>query len=230
MNTEITGNTWTAEQWKDFYNNSDMNWKYKILDNWNFRVQDLLEYYIEVKENYQHLKFSKDVMTKIEEKFGQRDMTTYHCWSAMTRYKDINLPCPLYRGDESPYEIVEGDTFDKPTELMFGIVKRIVDRVPGVFQIGLACHDPGFVIDEHTDITHDNIGDYKIHIPIITNENAYWYFGNEPINLKVGNAYFLNSVHPHGTKNLGNTIRVHLMMTIRNESIGDVITKKYDLT
>jgi hypothetical protein len=209
-------------------NTSD--WKYKILDNWVFNIQDFVDYYTTVKNNFQHLEFSKDVMTDIDWLYAQEKMEGYHAWSALTRYKDPTLPCPLYRGDVTPFEIVQDDLFNNPTELVFGIVKKIIDTVPGVFQIGLACHDPGFVIVPHSDVTIPDKADFKIHIPILTNTDANWYFEEELLNLQVGKAYLLNSSYTHSTANYGDTRRVHLMMSIRNECVEEVLTKTFNLT
>jgi hypothetical protein len=131
----------------------DLNypWKYKELTNWNFDHQELVNYYEEIKKNFQHRKWSMDVIEPCEYQYIQKKMHGYECWSIQTRYKDPTKPCGIFRGDEAPWEVLDGDTYDGTTEMAFGFAKKLIDRVPGIYQMGLSCHNPGFEIAQHQD-------------------------------------------------------------------------------
>ena len=59
----------------------------------------------------------------------------------------------------------------------------------------------------------DRLERVKLHIPILTNNSAYFYFGEDlerSYVLEPGSIYIINTEVSHRTHNLGTTDRAHL--------------------
>ncbi len=78
---------------------------------------------------------------------------------------------------------------------------------------------PGQNVNTHTDYNcgyEDGI--FRIHIPIITNEEVYFILNGERLIMNPGEAWYTNVNLPHSVANKGKTNRIHLVMDcIRNE-------------
>jgi len=74
----------------------------------------------------------------------------------------------------------------------------------------ISAHPPATKIDLH----EDNDEFIKVHIPIFTNNDAYFIINENRYNLLEQNIYLINTSLPHGTLNLGNSDRVHLIFKI----------------
>jgi len=66
---------------------------------------------------------------------------------------------------------------------------------------------------------HYDYGDYlssvrRHHIAIVTNPDVQFSVGNETINMKSGECWEINNVKWHEVKNLGNSLRIHLLFDI----------------
>jgi hypothetical protein len=147
-----------------------------------------------------------------------------YSWAIQSNLKDPSKPCPPYHIQDKESRD-PSDSFRIPTELIFGFGKKIVDSFPNVRQTVIAGHPPGSFIDQHVDT--DKF--VKIHIPIITNSNSYFSFGDENYNLSVGNAYMINTALMHGTDNRGETDRVHLIFKITEEDARTILNTEYVL-
>ncbi len=77
---------------------------------------------------------------------------------------------------------------------------------------------PGSVIKPHKDpgcAYHD--GQFRIHIPIVTNPEVYFIIDEEKLQLKAGECWYMNFSATHSIINEGATARVHLVIDgIRN--------------
>jgi hypothetical protein len=74
---------------------------------------------------------------------------------------------------------------------------------------------PGAVIKEHTDADLSyELGEARIHIPIITNPQVEFYLDNERVDMLPGTCWYMNFNLPHRINNFGNTDRVHLVIDI----------------
>lgn len=77
----------------------------------------------------------------------------------------------------------------------------------------------GAIIDRHTD---GNAGSHphthKIHIPIITNEQARMFIRDRYFHLKEGCAYEVNNLVPHTVENFGATDRIHLIFEVFDQA------------
>jgi aspartyl/asparaginyl beta-hydroxylase len=75
---------------------------------------------------------------------------------------------------------------------------------------------PNHVIDPHVDaqplewIT-------RVHVPLVTNEQAVTITNNKRYHLEVGKAYLVNTRIEHAVRNDGTTPRIHFMFDVRRE-------------
>lgn len=197
-----------------------LEFKVKKLDNIKFDINELIDYFHKLEQNYQHLKWTvPGNMNKLAHKVDE-----VYSWAIQSNMKDPSKPCPPYhiqnKEDQDP-----SDSFQIPTELIFGFGKKIVDTFPNIRQTVIACHPPGTYIDQHID--SENF--VKVHIPIKTNSNSYFIYGEEKFNLEVGNAYLINTAIMHGTDNKGDSDRVHLIFKISEADAKHLIDTEYIL-
>lgn len=194
-----------------------LDFEVKELTNIHISEKYLLEYYNDVSKNFQHLKWTtNNVDTK------NHSVDNIYSWAIQTNLKDINKPCP-------PYDIKHDDEvtglFNTPTDLYFGFGKLIIDSFTDIRQTVISAHPPNTVIQQHI----DNNEFVKVHIPIITNDQSYFNFGDKKYHLSVGKAYIINTTLEHGTENFGNNDRVHLIFKIKKENINDILNNEYIL-
>jgi hypothetical protein len=176
----------------------------------NIDTSELSDYYKQVLENYQHLKWT-NVAEVVDSELHKIDGV--YGWGIQSNLPDITHPCP-------PYDIhKERSPIYKNTELVFGFAKYILDRFPYARQLSLAGHPPGTKISQHV----DNDEFIKIHIPIITCNDSCFVFGDNFYELIAGQAYLVDTRFSHGTINSGNRDRVHFFFKIPVDKIEEFI-------
>lgn len=192
------------------------NFEVLELDNFKFSIIELIEFYNTVEKNFQHLKWTPDITVDTK----NHTVDEIFSWAIQSNLKDASKPCP-------PYDIKHDNstvgTFDVPTELIFGFSKKFLEILPFVRQTVISCHPPGSKINLHK----DNDEFVKIHIPIIVNDQSYFVFEKNRYNLKVGKAYLINTDKIHGTENLGDNTRVHLITKLKIQYIDKIINNEY---
>ncbi|KAA2241719.1 aspartyl/asparaginyl beta-hydroxylase domain-containing protein [Chitinophaga agrisoli] len=92
---------------------------------------------------------------------------------------------------------------------------------------------PGSVIKPHKDpgcAYHD--GQFRIHIPIVTNPEVYFTIEDEKLQLKAGECWYMNFSATHSIVNQGSTARIHLVIDgLRNDWTDQLFSAYgYDLT
>lgn len=197
-----------------------INFKIKVLDNVLFDHNELVSYYETIDKKYQHMKWVPS--SNIDKK--THAISEMFSWAIQSNLKDPTKPCPPYHIYDSE-EISESDDCTVPTELIFGIAERIIKIFPSVRQLGIAGHPPETRIDLHP----DNDEFFKIHIPIKTNPNAWFFFEDEKFNLEEGRVYFINTSLPHGTCNQGDSNRIHLIFKFPASLAQQILTTEYKL-
>lgn len=197
-----------------------LEFKVKQLANIKFNMIELLEYYNTLVSDYQHLKWTvPSTMNTLTHR-----VDSMYSWAIQSNLKDPTLPCPPYHIQDK--ELVDSkDTFQVPTDLIFGYGRKILDTFPNVRQTVIACHPPDTFIDQHID-TEQFV---KIHVPIITNSQSYMVFGDELYNLRVGSMYMINTSYMHGVHNRGTTDRVHLIFKITLSDAQNILNLEYSL-
>ena len=72
---------------------------------------------------------------------------------------------------------------------------------------------PKQVIPIHTD-RHDNDCRVRIHIPLKTNPDTWFYAKKEFFHMELGKAYVIDPSWEHGVVNLGTSERIHLIFNM----------------
>jgi mannose-6-phosphate isomerase-like protein (cupin superfamily) len=79
----------------------------------------------------------------------------------------------------------------------------------------------GAVIKEHRDFAYFGgqrwsfeRGRIRVHIPIITGANVFWMLNGKRIDMKAGEAWYVNVCMPHSVENRGDTDRIHLVLEL----------------
>lgn len=188
----------------------------KELTNFKFSLEDLKDYYAKVSE-YHNLKWQPTSTDTLDHK-----VSNLYSWAIQSNLKDATKPCP-------PYDIKDDNdvigTFDNPTDLVFGFGKILIDAIPNIRQTVISAHPPRTVIQQHI----DNIEYVKVHIPIQTNDQSYFVFGDSKYNLQEGKAYIVNTTNQHGTINQGDTDRIHLIFKIPIDTVDELLNTEWIL-
>ena len=71
----------------------------------------------------------------------------------------------------------------------------------------------GQAIRLHSD-KHDGMCKARVHIPLKTNDNAYFYTCGEFHHMEQGKAYLIDPNEEHGVVNLGTDDRIHLIFNM----------------
>lgn len=87
--------------------------------------------------------------------------------------------------------------------------------------------DPQSEIKEHVDNdTSYEDGFFRIHIPIITNDNVFFYVDKKRIPMKMGECWYANFQLPHSVENKSTEPRIHFTLDcIRNDWSDELFTK-----
>ena len=88
----------------------------------------------------------------------------------------------------------------------------------------------GAVIKEHRDFAYFGgqrwsfeRGRIRVHIPIVTGANVFWMLSGKRIDMKAGEAWYVNVCMPHSVENRGDTDRIHLVLELEvNEWVRSV--------
>ena len=87
--------------------------------------------------------------------------------------------------------------------------------------------DPNSEIKEHTDNdTSYDEGFFRIHIPIFTNSDVYFYVNNELVSMQMGECWYANFQLPHSVINASNEPRVHRTIDCIRNSWSDELFAK----
>lgn len=185
-----------------------MTWKYKEVDI-GLDYKKLVDYYQQLISQYRNKMWTLDNRVIGAEKHEAKDIFG---WGLQSNLPDINENCPPYNVSKEKID------YYRDTELIFGYIKELKEKFPNSTQWSIAGHTPNTKINLHTDSSNY----LKIHIPIYTNNKAYFLFENEKIVMQPGKSYLINTRELHGTENLGDTDRIHLFFKISTNSIEEI--------
>lgn len=169
----------------------------------NFNFDDALSYYHTLEKDYQHLKWTTTSIDDVNDA-ELHSLDGAFGWGIQSNLEDLTKPCPPYNVHK------DGSSIYRDTELVFGFVKKLKDFFGPVRQLGIAGHPPGVNIKNHI----DNPEYFKIHIPLLSNDKSYFNFEDRSYVLEIGKIYLIDTELSHGTSNLGNTTRVHLLFKL----------------
>lgn len=105
----------------------------------------------------------------------------------------------------------------------YGLLSKLEEKltIKGMRQLMVAKHFPGLRV-----MTHIDGPAKKIHIPLKTSPTAYFTFGDageRKYNLEVGKAYLINTNISHGTENLGEISRSHLLSRVDSDFLEEFV-------
>lgn len=180
--------------------------------NFKFDLDELRRYYATVESNYQHLKWSMDLVGDVVNT-DKHKLDGVYGWGIQSNLEDLTKPCP-------PYDVHKnGSTTYQNTELVFGFAKKLLERFPYGRQLGIAVHPTNVSISEHV----DNDQYLKIHFPIFKTSASYFLFGPHKFILDPGKAYLIDTRYPHSTSQEGSGYRVHLLLKLPAEMTEDAL-------
>lgn len=112
-------------------------------------------------------------------------------WDAQYEKTPILKACPYLE------EIVDG--FDCPKE-----------------RVRLLRLEPGKNINTHTDLGDGwAMGKVRLHIPIITHDEVYFYVDDERVIMRPGELWYCDFTHPHRVHNKSSIGRVHMVLDLK---------------
>ena len=115
----------------------------------------------------------------------------------------------------NPFRYTSYSRWDEFSPILLPILEEVTKSYgykKGVYtRVMLAKLPPKSFISPHTD--GDKMGSipHKIHIPLQTNEGAFFFVDGIKYQLKKGEAYEVNNAAMHSVANSGDTDRIHLI-------------------
>ena len=152
--------------------------------NLEINLDEAIEYYNTLTENYQHLHwyYTKD-HNEPSMIAAKNNLGKMHGWGLQTIYNDLTFP---YHGDLDPHD--EGPTYFKDTELVFGWSKKIMSLLKQPYRSFLLVYPSGDYLGPYDSTPPPH---FRLYIPIISNDNAWLINSNtkEKYLLKPGVVY-----------------------------------------
>jgi hypothetical protein len=217
------------------YNVQDLTKDFILSEDWdiielNLRLDTdkLSTYFQEVKSKlgYLYFDFSYDeyLTPEVSEKFKTKNMVTNYVgdvggWTiSWPIEKDIPIPGRTQGNLETYPELADCNFYFDCKVLQqykFGYFETIYSNFTeqAIRQGIFSRHKPGVKTLTH----HDDLIKKKLHMPLETNEHAFFYFGKNQerrYQMELGKAYLINPAVYHSTDNLGTTDRVHLISRV----------------
>jgi hypothetical protein len=140
--------------------------------------------------------------------------------------RDIPIP-GQYQANLNIYpELLNCDFYydSKPLSYYkFGYMNSLLEKLTerALRQMLISKHPPGLYVLPHVDSKS-----IKMHLPLKTNSNAYFYFGEyeeHKYYMEVGKIYLINPSITHGTKNDSPYSRTHLLSRVDNDYVLDLL-------
>lgn len=191
----------------------------------------ITEYYEELESRLNHLCFDFTMRDYLLPEIADRYESTGQVfnyigsicgWTISWPVDRSDIPIPgQYQARKDVYPELQTCNFYEDSHPIsvykFGYLTNLLDVLGerALRQMVVAKHPPKLQVLPHVDSKS-----IKLHIPMKTNEFAYFYFGdNQQIQvvMELGNAYLINPSVIHSTANLGNSDRVHLLSRVDSD-------------
>jgi hypothetical protein len=192
--------------------------------NFKLNLTELEEYYLNLKNNYDHLHWTweKNKIHLNDDALNScvsTDEVMMHGWSLQSDMEDPNIPPSMLRSKHPRVAWYD-------TELMFGILKRLKEAIPFAYRWTLFILPAGAKVVKHTDI-----GEYAVHIPLYWDNDAVFIFGDHPYTKTftfpaTGDAYLVDAEIPHATSNNSSSDRIGLVCRIKRDKLTDLLKIK----
>lgn len=127
---------------------------------------------------------------------------------------------------KEPVEYVSLPLWEEYKDILLPIMREVVKPLAytrGYFpRVMLAKMLPGSSIPRHIDGDLNMWAAHKIHVPLITNDQALFSVADEVYHFEKGKSYEVNNTAKHWAKNVGDTARIHLIFEYLDGEINDV--------
>jgi len=118
-----------------------MEFKIQRLDNVEFNFDELVDYYHDLKNHHQDMKWEPP----------PGEFADLICsWAIQTKMKNPDLPCDPYHLPDTVTEDYNSD-FNSPTKLVFGFAKKIIETFSDIKQTVITVHYPNTILPWHID-------------------------------------------------------------------------------
>jgi hypothetical protein len=178
---------------------------------------ELMDYYNIVKTQYDHLhwtwaKNSIHLDDVAASECVEISQTLMHGWMMQSNMADTNLAPSMLKTKHATVDWYN-------TELMFGVVKRLHEKIPFAFRWTLFVLPPGGQVVNHADPNQ-----YVIIIPVQWEAEALFILGGVPYTFTSdGSAWGLDVELPHSTINNSDKDRINLIARIPKNRIEDLL-------
>lgn len=185
--------------------------------NFDLDLNELIEYYNNVKTQHEDLNWTWEKNSiHIDEiaasECADPSQTLMHGWMMQSNMANPSIPPSMLKTKHPTVDWYS-------TELMFGVVKRLHERIPFAYRWTLFVLPPGGKVVSHVDPDQ-----YVIIIPIQWEPEALFILGDTPYSFVAdGSAYVLDVELPHNTVNNSNKDRVNLIARIPRSAINDLL-------
>lgn len=200
-----------------------------LVEQLNFSINptQLNEYYIELQTGFQDYKWTyqtnqdqvKDVFLEAYAGIDSKKKSGYG-WAITTNNldKSVKANIPWYNIAKWYNQGITELPEERRTPMVFGLAKKILDKIPYARCMSLSVFEPGTELVPHKDEPFL----LRVHIPIYANSKSYWMNKNGYTIMEVGSVYLCDTREPHSIHNDGNTDRVHLLFAIHQDHEQDI--------
>lgn len=132
---------------------------------------------------------------------------------ALSQVKHLTLR--FINRQKEPYEYLESTRWEEWKSLLLPLMKQIVapfEYKQAVFpKVMLANLAAGSFIPPHIDGGKQGYVPHKIHLPILTNNQSFFFLEDKKFHFEIAKAYEVNNGLRHAVVNNGSTNRIHLI-------------------
>lgn len=205
--------------------------------NYNLNVEKLTDWYKEISEEFKFMRYNfNDMPEKLNLEKSKEMVEQGYCGYYCGPIDGITFAWPIERYEPLPPPIqanpelfpeVNMETFYEDAKIMSRYRKGYLNEMIDILgedsfrQMIITSHYPNMYIRQHVDSKV-----LKLHIPVETNENAFFHFGpnkERKYHMKLGKIYILNTGYWHGTTNESEFKRSHIITRIAKEHILNII-------
>ena len=185
--------------------------------NFTLDPSELTNYYDIVKTQYSHLNWTwENNSIHLDDvaagECAEKSQTLMHGWMMQSNMADSNMPPSMLKTKHATI-----DWYD--TDLMFGVVKRLREKIPFAYRWTLFVLPPSGQV-----VSHSDPDQYVIIIPIQWEPEALFMLGGVPYSFAAdGSAYVLDVELPHDTINNSTKDRINLIARIPRDQIENLL-------
>lgn len=207
--------------------------------NYDIDIEKIQSWYDDFILKFENLKFnfnenSDKLNVELSRQMVDNGYCGYYCGPiegitlAWTEERYEPLP-PTKQLNQKLYPDIDPEAFRTESRVLSKFRYGYLDYLLNLFgedawrKAIITIHHPGMYIKQHKDSK-----DLKLHIPIYSNENAFFHFGenrDRKYHMKVGKAYILNTDDWHGTSNdTDDGYKIHFISRIKQSVIQHVLS------